>query len=196
MKVKNMRLSLFLSFLLICQINSHSNAVHEIVHDKSQFPKAYTLSDGSVLIISTPRGEQSMLESKYDKQGRVLYGNSTYGLGYTASSQLVQLQSVNGSEPNYLLLYHNKENLKGAESKEYILEFNHGRTKNTSFTNSIYQQKSIVALKNGKVVLAGLNKKAGYGAETSVDLKIYDPETSQFGTGVSFSAFSDYVSCF
>jgi hypothetical protein len=34
-----------------------------------------------------------------------------------------------------------------------------------------------VALNNGKVVLAGLNKKAGYGAETSVDLKIYDPET-------------------
>ena len=98
MKVKNMRLSLFLSFLLICQINSLSNAVHEIVHDKSQFPIAYTLSDGSVLILSTPRGEQSMLESKYDKQGRVLYGNSTYGLGYTASSQLVQLQSVNGSE--------------------------------------------------------------------------------------------------
>ena len=196
MKVKNMRLCLFLSFLLIYQLNSLSNAVHEIIHDKSQLPKAFTLDDGSVLIISTLRGEQAMLESKFDKQGRVLYGNSSYGLGYTGSSQLVQLKSVNGSEPNYLLFYHNKENLKGAVSKENILEFNHGRTKNTSFTSSIYQQKSIVALKNGKVVLAGLNKKAGYGAETSVDLKIYDPATSQFGTGVSFSAYSDYVSCF
>ena len=196
MKVKNMRLSLFLSFLLICQINSHSNTVHDIIHDKSQLPKAYTLEDGSVLVLSTLRGEQAMLESLYDKQGRPLYGNSTYGLGYTGSAQLVQLHSVNGSEPNYLLFYHNKENLRGAVSKENILEFNHGRSQNTSFTNYIYQQKSIVALKNGKVVLAGLNKKAGYGAETSVDLKIYDPATSQFGTGVSFAAYSDYVSCF
>ena len=98
MKVKSMRLSLFLSFLLICQINSLSNAVHDIVHDNSQFPKPYTLSDGRVLILSTLRGEQAMLESIFDKQGRVLYGNSTYGLGYTASSQLVQLQSVNGSD--------------------------------------------------------------------------------------------------
>jgi len=196
MKVKNMRLSLFLFFLLIFQANPLSTTVQDIIHDKSQLPKVYTLEDGSVLVLSTLRGEQAMLESKLDKQGRPLYGNSTYGLGYTASSQLIQLKSVNGSEPNYLLFYHNKENLKGAVSKENILEFNHGRTKNTSFTNSIYQQKSIVALNNGKVVLAGLNKKAGYGAETSVDLKIYDPETQEFGTGVSFAAYSDYVSCF
>ncbi len=196
MKVKSNRLSLFLSFLLIYNINSLSTTVQEIIHENSELPKVCTLADQSVLVLSTLRGEQSMKESKFDKQGRVLYGNSTYGLGYTASSQLVELQSVNGEEPNYLLSYHNKENLRDSVSKEFILEFNHGKSKNTSFTNSIYQQKSTVALKNGKIVLAGLNKKSGYGAQTSVDLKLYDPATSTFGKGVSFSAFSDYVSCF
>ncbi len=196
MKVNYLRLSLFLSFLLAFHINSLSNTVQDIIHENSELPKVCTLADQSVLVLSTLRGEQSMKESKFDKQGRVLYGNSTYDLGYTASSQLVEMKSVNGSEPNYLLSFHNKENLKNSVSKEFILEFNHGKSKSTSLTNDIYQQKSTVALKNGKIVLAGLNKKSGYGAQTSVDLKIYDPVTGTFGKGVSFSAFSDYVSCF
>ena len=196
MKAKSIRLSLFLSLLLIYHINSLSNTVHEIIHENSQLPKVCTLADKSVLVLSTLRGEQSMKESKFDMKGRALYGNSTYGLGYTASSQLVELHSVNGSEPNYLLSYHNKEGLKDSVSKEFILEFNHGKSKSTPYLNTIYQQKSTVALKNGKVVLAGLNKKSGYGAQTSVDLKIYDPETATVGEGVSFNAFSDYVSCF
>ena len=113
MKTQNMRLSLLLCILLIYQINSLSNLYHEIIHVDSEFAKVCTLDDKNVLVLSSVRGEQKTKESKFDKKGNVVYGNSTLNIGYSGSAELVQPHAVNGKQPNFLLSFHNKQALKG-----------------------------------------------------------------------------------
>ena len=68
MKGHKMKLTLFLSVLLIYQINSLSNTYHEIIHEDSELAKVCTLDDQNVLILSSVRGQQKTKESKLDKK--------------------------------------------------------------------------------------------------------------------------------
>ena len=197
MKHQNIRLTLLLSLLLIYQINSLSNLYHEIIHVDSEFAKVCTLDDENVLVLSSIRGLQKTKESKLDKKGNVVYGNSTLNFGYSGSAELIQPHSVNGSQPEFLLSYHNKQNLNGKLPNEFTTEFKQGTISRTnSRRNSLYTKKSSVALKNGKVILTGINKSSGYNADTTVDVNIFDPLTNKNGAGVSFTAQSNYISCF
>ena len=197
MKHQNIRLTLLLSLLLIYQINSLSNLYHEIIHVDSEFAKVCTLDDENVLVLSSIRGLQKTKESKLDKKGNVVYGNSTLNFGYSGSAELIQPHSVNGSQPEFLLSYHNKQNLNGKLPNEFTTEFKQGTiSRTTSRGNSLYTKKSSVALKNGKVILTGINKSSGYNADTTVDVNIFDPLTNKNGAGVSFTAQSNYISCF
>ena len=197
MKAQNMRLSLLLCILLIYQINSLSNLYHEIIHVDSEFAKVCTLDDKNVLVLSSVRGEQKTKESKFDKKGNVVYGNSTLNIGYSGSAELVQPHAVNGKQPNFLLSFHNKQALKGSLPNESTMEFNQGTiTTNTVRGNKLYKKKSTVALKSGKVILAGIIPNTGYNTDTKVEVNIYDPITKKNGEGVSFTAQSNYISCF
>ena len=198
MKAHKMKLTLFLSILLIYQINSLSFTYHVIIHEDSEFEKVCTLDDQNVLILSSVRGQQKTKESKLDKKGKVIYGNSTLEIGYTGSAQLVQPHAVNGVQPNYLLSYHNKQSLPGHLSKENTIDFKQGViSRNIQRKDSLYKQKSSVALKNGKVILAGIMNPSGFGAVTVAEVNLFDPIANKNGEGISFeSPYSQYISCY
>ena len=198
MNAKNMRLYIFLSFVLIYQINSFANTFQDIIHIDSELAKVCKLNDKSVLVLSSVRGVQQTKESKLDEKGNVIYGNSTLNLGYTASAELVQPKAVNGTQPNYLFTYHNKQNLQGQLPNEFVTEFNQGVISRTiKSKNYIYQKKSTVALESGIVFMAGIINDSTFGANTTVEINIFDPIKNIYGTGYSLSdAKSKYISCF
>ena len=200
MKTMNMKLyMLIISLLLFCQINTKSTTYQEIIHEDSEFAKVCTLEDQNVLVLSAIIGRQKCLESQYDKTGDVVYGNMTLDRGYTGSAQIVQPLSVNGTEPNYFLSHHNKQGLEGAEAKEYYTEFKKGEI-SRYFTNknNIFDQQSTLALKNGKVFVAGINKVEAFGAQRSVEINIFDPIKNKWGaTPLTLKdAYSRYISCY
>ena len=200
MKTMNMKLyMLIISHLLFCQINTKSTTYQEIIHEDSEFAKVCTLEDQNVLVLSTIIGRQKCLESQYDKTGDVVYGNMTLDRGYTGSAQIVQPLSVNGTEPNYFLSHHNKQGLEGAEAKEYYIEFKKGAiSRNFTNKNNIFDQQSTLALKNGKVFVAGINKVEAFGAQRSVEINIFDPIKNKWGaTPLTLKdAYSRYISCY
>ena len=59
-----------------------------------------------------------------------------------------------------------------------------------------FAHKSIVALKSGKIIIAGIVGGANENVLTDVDINIYDPKTKTFGTGLSFGANGKLVSCY
>ena len=198
MKAQNLKIYLLLSLLLIYQINSLSYVSQDIIHIDSEYAKAAVLEDKGVCVISKIRGENKLIESRLDKKGRIVYSNFIINQGYSASAQLVQPLSANGFHPQYFLSYHRMEDLRHQASQELTLEFNQGViSRNHTLLNQIYQQKSVVALKNGKVLIAGITKPAAFGSETHAEARIYDPKTGTFGNGLSFEdSYSKYISCY
>jgi hypothetical protein len=198
MKAKNINLYVFLFLLFLNQINSLSTVTQEIVHIDSEYAKVCPLEDKGVKVISTIRGLQKSMESQYDLKGNVVYGNFTLNQGYSASAQLVQPLSANGFYPKSFLSFHNKQNINGHIAKENIMEFNQGVISKTSPQQSyIYQQKSVVALKSGKVLVAGIRVQSTFGASTLTEVNIYDPKTGNWGTGITFEdSYSKYISCY
>ena len=192
MKGQNIRyiiFTLFLSFCLIFKVNSLSYTSQEVVHIDSEFPKVCTLEDGKVLVLSSILGRQHTSVSQLDECGNVIFQNETMLKGYSAGAQLVQPSKSD----KYLLAYHNKNSVAEYESKENILTFKDKNTvvKNLVTKDNLYKEKSVVALKNGNVVIAGIAPKTGFGAVTGTDINIYDPETLNAGNGLSFKAHSD-----
>ena len=106
--------------------------------------------------------------------------------GYSLDAQLVQPYNSD----YYFLSHHNKKNLEGYESKEYTLD------KNLNKKNSTYQKISVVALKNGIIIDAGINHIPTFGAETVAEINIYNPKSGKIGTGFSYNTYSKYISCY
>ena len=164
------------------------------LHTDSEYPKAYTLKNGDVLSLSSVIGLQRLKITKLNKEGSHIYGNITMNEGYSLDAQLVQPYNSD----YYFLSHHNKKNLEGYESKEYTLTF---KDKNLIIDhinrkNSTYQKISVVALKNGKIIVAGINHIPTFGAETVAEINIYNPKSGKVGTGFSFNAYSKYISCY
>ena len=199
MKAQNMKLYMLLCLLLICQINTQANTFQEIVHEDSELAKVCTLEDQSVLVLSTILGVQRSKESLLDKTGDVLYGNITLQVGYTGNAQLVQPHSVNGKQPDHFLSGHNKQNIDGKLAKEFYTEFSRGSiSRNFTNKNNIFDQQSTVALKSGKVFVAGINKVEDFGAQRNVEVNIFDPIKNKWGPSplTLNDAYSRYISCY
>ena len=194
MKAQNLMIYVFLLVVLISQINTNANTYQEILHIDSRFPKVCTLEDKGVIVISPIRGEQKTKESKLDLKGNVIYGNSTLPEGITGNAQVVQPLSLN----YYLLFNHNDQSIGGQSPNEFITRFKQGvKLGQNTIKNSIYEQRSLVALKGGKIFYAGLVPRTGFGATTSIEVNVFDLKNNRTGTGISFpDATSKYVSCF
>ena len=197
MKTQNKKIFIIKIFLTLCiifQINSLSSTNEEIVHIDSEFPKICTLEDGNIIILTSLLGKQQTLVSKVDKFGNVIFGNQTILEGIDVDSQLVQPSKSN----YYFVTGHNKEKIDGYESKEKILTFKDKSTviKNITVKNYLYKKKSVVSLKNGRVIVAGIVPKSGFGADTATEINIYDPKTLEAGNGLSFKSQSEFISCF
>ena len=182
------------SEILSAQINSLSYLVENNLHINTEYPKAYTLHNGDVLAISSVVNTQQTKIAKLNNEGRAIYANSTLSRGYTLDAQLVQPISSD----YYLLSHHNKQNIAGHEAKENFITFKDKNIiiKEINRKNSIYQKTSTIALKNGNVIIAGINPLSAFGAETIADISIYNPKTGESGQGISFNATSNYISCY
>ena len=186
---------IFLISCIIYQIGSLAENKQEELNINTQFPKVITLEDGNVLVVTTVIGEQKIYVTKLDKNGEVIYRNATINYGYTASAELVEPLT---EEKNYLIYGHNKQDISQRESKEFTLLFKDKgeEAKKDNRKNSLYKQTSVVALKSGKVLVAGINPPSSDFAQTSLELNIFDPVEGEYGNGLTLNAHSNYISCY
>ena len=183
---------------LISQIGSLANLKYDTIHINAEHVKVCPLEDGRLLVLSSLLGYQKARFSFIDKNARIIKEKKALELdeGYTAGAELVQTTS--DDETEYHLIRHNKQDLSEHESKEYITSFKDGANgkRNHKIKNSLFTQTSVVSLKNGTLIIAGINHKASFGAETSVEVNIYDPKTDTYGNGKTIVAHSSYISCY
>ena len=191
---KNIIISLVLSLCLIFQINALSYTYHEIIQENAEYVKVCTLKDGKVLALSSAINDQKMFVSKLTDKGRFVYKNATLNIGYTADAQLAQVSNSD----TYIFAHHNRQDVSGHESKENLLTLKDQNSvvRSVVRNNTIYQKTSLVSLKNGNVLVAGIHYISAFGAETSVDVRLYNPTNGQLGNGLSFVAHGKYLSCY
>ena len=197
MKTQNKKLNKFAILLFICfiiQINSLAKIYQRLISENTESQKVCSLEDENIIIIASDIGHQKAEVTKLTKDGRVIYNNATLSVGYTDDANLIQPKNSN----IYILTHHNKQNIAGQSSKEKIYSFKDKNTpiKTYEKQNSIYKKTSSVSLKNGNIIVAGIKPKSTYGADTTSEIDIYDPNTLNSGTGFSFTAQSDYISCY
>ncbi len=187
---------LFFGFL--SQIYSLELYDYNILHADSELPKVCSAEDGNVLALSTVNGEQKFIQSKLDIEANPIYGNYTYDYGYTGSAQLLFPEKQEKNSSKYYLFHHNKQDISGHNSKENLLTFfDKGKSGEQKVRiNRIYPSMSGVALKNGKILIAGINTTSSKYAETTAGVEIYDPFTKEYGNGLTFSAHSNFISCY
>ena len=199
MKAQKMKTFIFLLLALIYHIKTDANTAQVIVHDDSEYPKVYALEDQSVLVITSDRGVQKSTMTLLDPKGNIIFANTPLAnLSFTGNAGIIQTLSANGAQSKFLISHHNKQNLPGQSPNEFLSEFNQQAvTSSTKIKGSLYQQRSLVALKSGKVFMAGIEPPTAFGANVNVTLDIYDPINKKFGNGISFNdASSKYISCF
>ena len=192
---KNFTLLILLLICSIFNINALGNTNEKILHENSEFPKVCTLEDEYVLALGSKHGDEQVTSvGKVDKQGDILFNDGVINIGYTADAQLLQTKNTF----LYFLAHHNKEGVSQYAAKEKLVTFKDKGTiiKNIERNSTVYQKTSAVALKNGKVLIASLSKVSGFGAQTNIDVSIYNPSDFSSGTGFSFAATSKYLSCY
>ena len=191
MKAKYM---ILLAFLLFSQIDALANVNQKVLHTESQYPKVCPLQDGNCLVLSTKTGSSSKSTmSKLDKDGEPLNQNLVLDVSFTGGAELVEPKIENKEERDYHLFYH-----KNKGSKEMTATFDDSGNTYLNNTivrkNSLYKRISAVALKNGRVLIAGITSEVG---EEHVEITMYDPKTENKIIGITLEpAYSKYISCF
>ena len=176
----------FLIITLVSLINSQLSS--QVIHTNSELGKVCETNDGKNVIISQ-RGEE-ILMSKMDKKGNFDYHESKFTHGYSMNAQIVGSKIATG-EDGYTFYYK-------ANGREYLSQFkDEGKdaTKNEEGFSSYNVIASALTLKNGKVFLAGIKEPSGDFAQTTLEIKIYDPLTKSVLSGKSLTAYSKYISC-
>ena len=190
-------ISLIFFLILISSVKSLSKLTQEDIHSNSGYSKAITLENGNILVISSEEGSPQIMHiAELDKDGRVLYSDSKILRGMSPDAQIVQ-QKNSGL---YVLSHHNKQNLVTSDPSEYLLTFEE-KAKNVNAyirkNKKIYQKSSLVSLKNGRILVAGILPDATFGAKTTADVVLFNPTTKKFSNGETInSAFSKYINCF
>ena len=187
--MKSKLLFLFL-FVLISRSNSLSDTFQEVLHEDSQYPLIKVLEDKSVLVISPIIGINKYLETKLDEKGEIIYSYIPHNQSIAGNDVLTSIYN----DPNHdsLLLHH------GSSPREMISLYKNGNLISSIAMpgSKYYAHKSVVGLKSGKVLLAGIEGKVNDKVLTNVDVNIYDPKTNTFGTGLTFGAYGKLVSCY
>ena len=184
-------LSIILTFCLITKINPLAYTYQYILHRNSEFPKVCTLSDENVIVVSSAIGASATNVTKLDKEGNIIYTDLTLNQGFSEDAHIVQPKN---SDLYFMELHDKISNNK----KENLLTFKDksNTIKTAQRKNGIYQKTSVVSLKNGKILVAGIGPKSSFGSETEAEINVYDPNTFAAGQGLTFKGHSDYISCF
>ena len=189
----------FLCFLsLFISIKSLAHSIQIEFPKDAEYPKAITLKDGNILLISKKVGTPEVTYvSKIDKDGRILYQNYNISGSITADAQLVQ--PVNSDV--FVYTYHKAQTGSNSDKKEYLATFKDKATGVNVYNrnnNGIYGKSSIVALKNGRVLIAGVNKTSNeIGVKATCDIQLFNPTTKQFSSGLTLNTvYSQYINCY
>ena len=191
MKVKNL---ILLFTILFTQVYTLSNIHKKTLHVNHELPKVCYLEDGGVVALSSLRGtKQETKMCRLDRNGNEIFTNSVMDFSYTGSSELIKLKN----SVNYALYFHNNQDIAGREAKEKIIVFeDQGNVVNeTTKKLSLFRTKSAVALKNGKIFLAGIQPVTDY-EQTKIELDLYNPQTNELENGLSFESYSKFISCY
>ena len=188
MKEKNLTYITFFLFFLISSIASYSTIIQYILHDEHELPKVCTLEDDGVLAISQFRGtKQETKISRLDRDARPSYDNKTMNFGYSSSAQLIKHKTSD----KYGIFFHKQS------YEKYVTFEDEGKNVKTSYNkNNVYLTESTVALKNGKIFLAGIFQVSTNYAETNIELQLYDPDRDVMQNGLSFASHGNFVSCY
>ena len=188
MKAKNQIYLTFLLFIQISYIFSLSTILEYILHDEHELPKVCPLEDDGVIAITQFRGSKAETKiSRLDKDAKPIYGNKTMNFDYSSSAQLVKHKK----SFKYGLIYHE------SSYEKYMTFEDEGKNLNKAYQkNNVYLTESAVALKNGKIFLAGIFQPSTEYAETNIELKLYDPEIDAMGNGLSFASHGNFISCY
>ena len=188
-----------LVFFLLSQINAEYDYGYRILHTNAETPKICQLKDGRVLALSSVYNEQKTEMSKFESNSEPIYQKFQISKGYTTSAQIAESKDDSKTESEYYLIHHNKQDKSGSDSHEYVtkLKDNENNPTYKIIKNGIYKEASIISLKSGKVLLIGVNPITTLGAETRVEISIYNPNSNTFeNNAVSFSAYDNLISCF
>ena len=196
MKAQKLLFFIILSFLFISPIQSLSNLQLNLLHDEHELPIVCTLEDGGLLAFTSYRGtlRQSKM-TRFDGNANPVFHNITMNFDFTGSSKLIKFQNSD----YYGLFYHDSQN-KNSQSSSYeyfaIMKDKGEIVKTEKLQNKLFQTKSAVALKNGKIFMAGIAPISTNYAETSIRTYLYDPDKEEWQNGLSFAGHSKYVSCY
>ena len=165
--------------------------ISEIIHENAELGKVVEDKDGNNLITSKSVKESGKtLLSKLDKGGNFLYHNSKINLEYSTNAQITQTKTITG-EDGYSLYYR----LNGRERLAQFKDEGKDLINDVSF-DSYNLIVSALTLKNEKVFLAGIKEPSADFAETTIDIKIFDPQAkSVLSSGQTLRANSKYISC-
>ena len=189
MKVENMiKLLLILYIILLSQNPCTVRFYQQEIHKNAQYSKILNLDDQNVLVFSFIIGTHKILEYKLDKKGELLYTLVHHNLSFSYSDILIAPHSDSNQD---ILLFHTNEKLLNLE----IIQFNGFNISSTKKLTLIrnFIKKSVLPLKNGKVLIAGIKNKY---VQNKIFISIYDPKSLTLGYEYSIEENTTMISCY
>ena len=170
---------------LLSSIKSLSTLIQGDIQTNAHNARAVTLENGNVLVVSSEEGDpQNIHVAELDKDGRILYSGSKIARGISPDAQLVQQKNSD----LYFVSHHNKQNLPTSDPSEYLFSFKEKAASVNAYLRAnkkLYQKTSLVALKNGRILVAGILPDSTFGEITKADVAIFNPNTKTFSPGES-----------
>ena len=164
----------------------------EEVHEDSQYPKAFTLYNKDVVIFSSITGQNKCLVSQYNKKGQIVFSDIPSDISDSGSGKIVTVKD------DAYLFGHNQQNLPNAKAYDSINKLVGGnfRSSKISPNSKFYAQKSMVSLKSGKILIAGIQGQETSQVLTDIDVFLYDPSSDTYGNVINFGGYGKLVSCY
>lgn len=164
----------------------------EEVHEDSQYPKPITMYNKDVVIFSSILGENKCLVSQYNKKGRIVFSDISSDISDSGSGRLVTVND------DAYFFGHNQQNLPKAKAYDEINKIIQGKFTSSKISpnSKYYAQKSVVALKSGKILIAGIKGDENNQVLTDIDVFLYDPESNNYGASVKLQGYGKMVSCY
>ena len=191
MKSRYILLILSLFTLVISDVaDSSVFYTSQIIHSQAELGKVCLNPDGTNTILSKSTQDQGItFISKILGGKRFEYKQSQFNLGYDISEILMPTKNMNGE--NAYTLYHK------SNGREYLTELKEkGENIISKEFYSYHALASALSLKNGVVFFAGINAPQSKYAQTTIDIKTYNPQTrTELNSGFTLSASSHLISC-
>ena len=184
-------LSLFSSIVSQSSLIFPTSDSKQIIHSNSELGKVCETQDGHNVIISK-RNDSTILISKIDKRGKFDYHEVPFNSGYSKNAKIIESKTYTG-EDGYTFYYK-------SEGKEYLSQFKDQGTdfKKGSPYDPYNLEVSALTLKNGKVFFAGIQEPRADFAQTTIELKVFDPLSQSVISAFSLNtldAYNKFVSC-